>query len=74
MKYSLIRVLIILVIVSAGCRNEVSVGKLGKAEVAGTSVKADFNRDWAFVKSPAEWAVDFIEEGLEMEPVILPHT
>ena len=38
MKCSLIRVLIILAIVSAACRKEASVSKLGKAEGASTSV------------------------------------
>lgn len=38
------------------------------------STKLDFNRDWTFVKSLAEWADDFIEEARAMEPVTLPHT
>ena len=38
------------------------------------STKLDFNRDWTFVASPAEWADDFIEEARAMEPVTLPHT
>ena len=36
--------------------------------------KIDFNRDWTFVKSKVEWAVDFEKEGKPMDPVILPHT
>jgi hypothetical protein len=32
----------------------------------------DFNRDWTFVKSSAEWTDDFIAEARAMEPVILP--
>jgi len=36
--------------------------------------KIDFNHDWTFVKSKAEWAVDFNKEHKAMKPVILPHT
>ncbi len=39
-----------------------------------TSTRIDFNRDWTFVKSSAEWTDDFIAEARAMEPVILPHT
>lgn len=38
------------------------------------SAKIDFNRGWSFMKSPAEWPVEFNEENKTMEPVILPHT
>ncbi len=37
------------------------------------SVKRDFNANWGFVKSPAEWPDDFSAEEMEMEPVVLPH-
>lgn len=36
--------------------------------------KVDFNREWTFVKSSAEWPVDFHKEAKVMEPVFLPHT
>jgi beta-galactosidase len=36
--------------------------------------KIDFNRGWAFVKSIADWPVDFEKENNALEPVHLPHT
>ena len=46
------------------------------AEVQATPAASDFNRGWTFVKSPAEWALDFMNESRDqaMQPVILPHT
>jgi beta-galactosidase len=38
------------------------------------SAKLDFNRGWSFMKSPAEWPVEFNAANKTMEPVILPHT
>jgi hypothetical protein len=45
-----------------------------KGAEAAMSTKVDFCRDWTFVKSPAEWADDFVAEAKVMEPVTLPHT
>ncbi len=36
--------------------------------------RIDFNSDWYFAKSMAEWAVDFNMEPKAMDAVILPHT
>ena len=43
-------------------------------KVSAGNARIDFNRDWSFVKSKAEWPEDFINEQKTMEPVILPHT
>ena len=55
-----------------------SVGVYGQEETLAADksfpAKMNFNRDWSFVKSPAEWPVEFNERNMTMEPVILPHT
>ena len=49
-------------------------GNVNAGTEAAKELKIDFNRDWSYVKSKAEWIVDFIEENKAMKPVILPHT
>ena len=49
-------------------------GNVNAGTEAAKELKIDFNSDWSFVKSNAEWIVDFIEENKAMKPVFLPHT
>ncbi len=74
MKTKLIQLLILLAVVSFGCSKKESIKNIEETVEKATSARVDFNRDWTFVKSSAEWAIDFNEEDKAMEPVILPHT